>query len=155
MWYINKAAAVGERRAGGREWSLKIEQKRKKRVQPEWVKPKLKNNGWACKFRQSIEENLVILLKKRKTLKNQKRWSAAPAALCRTRVKEQEKSSIKRMMTRERYEAMTEVMARKYKQWRNYTNYREFDPGSGLTLAACITHSSRTDGAKHCVFCSD
>ena len=23
--------------------------------------------------------------------------------------------------------------------------FREFDPGSGLTLAACITHSSRTE----------
>ena len=26
-----------------------------------------------------------------------------------------------------------------------YTIFREFDPGSGLTLAACITHSSRTE----------
>ena len=26
--------------------------------------------------------------------------------------------------------------------------FREFDPGSGLTLAACITHSSRTDGRE-------
>ena len=23
--------------------------------------------------------------------------------------------------------------------------YGEFDPGSGLTLAACLTHASRTD----------
>ena len=26
-----------------------------------------------------------------------------------------------------------------------YNFFREFDPGSGLTLAACITHSSRTE----------
>ena len=25
-----------------------------------------------------------------------------------------------------------------------YNIFREFDPGSGYTLAACITHSSRT-----------
>ena len=32
------------------------------------------------------------------------------------------------------------------------TNIREFDPGSGWTLAACITHSSRTDkGLRPCV----
>ena len=31
-------------------------------------------------------------------------------------------------------------------------NYEEFDPGSGLTLAACITHSSRTErGSFGCV----
>ena len=30
--------------------------------------------------------------------------------------------------------------------------FREFDPGSGWTLAACITHSSRTDkGLRSCV----
>ena len=37
--------------------------------------------------------------------------------------------------------------ARKYdcntERWYD-TNFREFDPGSGWTLAACITHSSRT-----------
>ena len=34
----------------------------------------------------------------------------------------------------------------------NIQFFREFDPGSGLTLAACITHSSRTEqGAS--VFC--
>ena len=27
----------------------------------------------------------------------------------------------------------------------NIQFFREFDPGSGLTLAACITHSSRTE----------
>ena len=26
--------------------------------------------------------------------------------------------------------------------------YGEFDPGSGQTLAACLTHASRTDGGK-------
>ena len=33
-----------------------------------------------------------------------------------------------------------------------YRIIREFDPGSGLTLAACITHSSRTNkGLRSCV----
>ena len=26
-----------------------------------------------------------------------------------------------------------------------YTDFREFDPGSGRTLAACLTHASRTE----------
>ena len=28
------------------------------------------------------------------------------------------------------------------------TNTREFDPGSGRTLAACLTHASRTEEEK-------
>ena len=31
------------------------------------------------------------------------------------------------------------------REWENIQFFREFDPGSGLTLAACITHSSRTE----------
>ena len=30
--------------------------------------------------------------------------------------------------------------------------FREFDPGSGLTLAACITHSSRTEKGASVLF---
>ena len=32
-------------------------------------------------------------------------------------------------------------------------NIREFDPGSGRTLAACLTHASRTDLQKSLLFC--
>ena len=38
----------------------------------------------------------------------------------------------------------------------NIEFFREFDPGSGLTLAACITHSSRTEtGASVSVLVAD
>ena len=33
-----------------------------------------------------------------------------------------------------------------------YNFFREFDPGSGLTLAACITHSSRTEKGASVLF---
>jgi len=30
-----------------------------------------------------------------------------------------------------------------------YQFFEEFDPGSGLTLAACLTHASRADVARN------
>ena len=30
--------------------------------------------------------------------------------------------------------------------------YKEFDPGSGRTLAACLTHASRTEKVQHHIF---
>ena len=42
--------------------------------------------------------------------------------------------------------ALKKVSASFLRGWRRDIQFfREFDPGSGLTLAACITHSSRTE----------
>ena len=50
----------------------------------------------------------------------------------------------------------TKVRSLELKLWKNDFNhfgdkiqfFREFDPGSGWTLAACLTHSSRTDSSN-------
>ena len=87
---------------------------------------------------------------------------AEPRGKWSLKIEQQERST--------KHESMCEYGSRKFFEWEYYSNkskeaksktrkqkdwiiprdvliqwFREFDPGSGWTLAACITHSSRTE----------